>query len=141
MGVDRRAIGGPSAKVYANGQEVGWAENVSGSEDISNRPVEVLGDIDAQELVPVRRRAEFSASLVRIREEHVTKMGIWPRGGTVDVMRMPPLVFEVVDDDGNPIERITGCRSKSRRWSVDAGGIYSENCSWDALRSEPVLGT
>lgn len=141
MGVDRRAIGGPSARVLANGVEVGWAENVSGSEDITNRAVEVLGDIDPEEIVPVRRRAEFSAGLVRIREEHATKMGIWPKGGTVDVMRMPPLVFEVVDDDGNAIERILGCRSKSRRWSVDAGGIFSENCSWDAVRSEPVLGT
>lgn len=141
MGVDRRAIGGPSYRLLCNGTEVGWAENVSGTEDITNRPVEVLNNIDPEELVPVRRRAEFSASFVRIRKEHVSKMGAWVRGNTAEVMNMPPLVFEGVDDDGNTIERIVGCRSKQRRWQVDAAGLYTEQCSWDAIRSEPVLGT
>lgn len=141
MAVDRRAIGGPSARVIANGKEVGWAENVAGTEDITNSRVKVLGNIDAEELVPTDRRCDFTCGLVRIREEHATAMGIWPRGGTVEVMSMPALVIEIVDDDGNAIERILGCRAKSRRWGVDAAGIFTENCGWDAIRTEPVLGT
>ena len=141
MAVDRRAIGGPSARVIANGKEVGWAEAVSGTEDITNNRVKVLGDIDAQELVPGDRRVDFTCNFVRIREEHLTAMKIWPRGDSKAVMSFPALVFEVVDEDGNAIERILGAKPKRRAWSVDAGGLYTEQCGWDALRTEPVLGT
>ena len=48
-------LSGARAKLIVNGNEIGYASNVSASEQIALQRVDVLGDIDSKEIVPVGR--------------------------------------------------------------------------------------
>ena len=71
---------GARAKLIVDGQEIGFATGVSASESITHQRVDVLGNIDSQELVPVSRVVSANADFVRITNTSIQELGIMPRG-------------------------------------------------------------
>ena len=67
----RTAISGAACKVFlaSTGAESGWATGVDVTESIQNQRVDVVGDIDSQEIVPVRRTAQMQVSAIRVSAE------------------------------------------------------------------------
>ena len=85
------------AKLIVNGAEIGFATGVSASENIQLQRVDVLGNIDSQEIVPVNRVVSVQADFVRITNESLNELGIMPRGNTIDVLNFPEITLEVYD--------------------------------------------
>lgn len=131
-----RAISGARAKLFFNGSiPAGWATGVSASENIQNQRVDVLGDIDSQEIEPVSRTVSMQADFIRILGKSLQTMGIWPEGGTTDVITFPEMTAEVYDPvTDQRIYRIEGVRCEARSWRVDRQGIMSVNASFQARR-------
>jgi hypothetical protein len=128
-------LSAPRAKLLVNGNEVGYASNVSATENIALQRVDVLGDIDSKEIVPVARSVSVQAGFVRISGESLKDLGLIPRGGTIDVLTFPELTLEVFDQvSDQPVWRIEGCRAESRNWTVQAGSIVTSNASFQARR-------
>lgn len=132
-------LSAPRAKLIVNGAngnvEVGYASNVSATENIALQRVDVLGDIDSKEIVPVNRTVSVQAGFVRLSGTSLQDLGLMPRGGTLDVLNFPEVTIEVYDQvNDTPIWRIEGCRAESRNWTVQAGSIVSTNASFQARR-------
>jgi hypothetical protein len=128
-------LSGARAKLIVNGTEVGYASNVSATENIALARVDVLGDIDSKEIVPVGRSVSVQAGFIRISGESLKDLGLIPRGGTLDVLEFPELTMEVYDQVGDfPVWRVEGCRAESRSWQVQAGSVVSVNASFQARR-------
>lgn len=126
---------GARAKLIVNGAEIGFATGVSASENIQLQRVDVLGNIDSQEIVPVNRVVSVQADFVRITNESLNELGIMPRGNTIDVLNFPEITLEVYDQVGDsPVWRVEGARCESRSWQVQSGSIVTVNASFQARR-------
>lgn len=134
-----RAFAGARAKIFAatpNGKkEIGWAQGINGQESIALVRIDVLGNIDSSEIEPVGRTVSFSCDLVRILDESLQEMGIWPRGETADVINFPDLTFEVYDHVADKVRwKIEGAKCESRSWRQDRTGVMTVNATWQARR-------
>lgn len=128
-------LSAPRAKLIIDGNEIGYASNISATENIALQRVDVLGDIDSKEIVPVGRSVSVQAGFVRISGESLKDLGMIPRGGTLEVLNFAEITIEVYDQVGDfPVWRIEGCRAESRNWTVQAGSIVSTNASFQARR-------
>ena len=126
---------GARANLIVNGAEIGFATGVSASENIQLQRVDVLGNIDSQEIVPVNRVVSVQADFVRITNESLNELGIMPRGNTIDVLNFPEITLEVYDQVGDsPVWRVEGARCESRSWQVQSGSIVTVNASFQARR-------
>lgn len=126
---------GARAKLILNGEEIGFATGVSANESITHQRVDVLGNIDSQELVPVSRVVSAQADFVRITNSSLQELGVMPRGNTADVINFPELTLEVYDQVSDvPVWRIEGARCESRSWQVQSGSIVTVNASFQARK-------
>lgn len=129
------AISGARVQLLLNGQVVGYATGVSGNETINQAPVEILGDIDAVEHVAVGRTVTLSADFVRIIDSSLQAQGVWPRGGTDDVLDFPEMDAVIFDRLGDkPIYKAVGVVPETRGWTVARGGLMSKNATFRARR-------
>jgi hypothetical protein len=130
-----RAFAGARAKILANGKEIGWAQGVNGQENIALQRVDVLGDIDTQEIEAIGRTVSFSCDFVRILDQSLAEMGIWPRGGTEIVINFPELTFQIYDHVDEKVRwQIDGAKCESRSWRVDRTGVMTTNATWQARK-------
>ena len=126
---------GARAKLIVDGAEIGFATGVSASGQIQLQGVDVLGNIDSQEIVPVGRVVSVQADFVRITNQSLNDLGIMPRGGTTDVINFPEITLEVYDQISDvPVWRVEGARCESRSWQVQSGSIVTANASFQARR-------
>ena len=126
---------GARAKLILNGEEIGFATGVSANESITHQRVDVLGNIDTQELVPVSRVVSAQADFVRITNSSLQELGVMPRGNTADFINFPELTLEVYDQVSDvPVWRIEGARCESRSWQVQSGSIVTVNASFQARK-------
>lgn len=137
-----RPFSGPRAKIYANGNIlVGYATRVSGVETIQLVRDDVLGDIFTKDIEPVGVTVQFTVEKVRLIDESLQALGVWPRGGTIDYINFPELQFSIYDQVGDKaIYTVLGAKPESRNWSVDARGLMSTNATFQAKRLVDELG-
>lgn len=138
MPIEKRSIAGSTVRILANSREVGWGTGLDGAEEYEIAESRALGDLDPKELKIVRRSVTFRVAQIRLVQLPGVDQGIWPIGNTIQVVRFPPVTFEILDDDTEQvIERIFGCRPTRRNFRVDEGGLYTEDLSFKGLRTEP----
>ena len=126
---------GARAKLIIDGNEIGYASGVSASEQIALQRVDVLGQIDSKEIVPVARVVSAQANFVRITGEGLKDLGIVPTGDTASVLNFPEITLEVYDTVSDlPVWRVEGARCESRNWQVQAGSIVTTDASFQARR-------
>lgn len=134
---------GCRAKFSLNSKVVGWATNVSLSEEIQYDPLEVLDNIEVEEWVPVAYRVTFTASFVRIVGRSVKSEGWFPAGGTSpqerlqNILLQPDLVATIEDSNdatSNPLMTVEQVRMQSRNITVNARGIVGKDVTFVAKR-------
>lgn len=131
-----RAISGTRAQIFVDGVNLGYALSISGTETQSVARIDTLGDAYTKEIVTLRRTVQLSASMVRIFEGSAKALGLMARGETSDLMNFPPLTIVIYDGiEDTAIETITGAVITQRSFSTDAGGLMSENVSFEAVRT------
>ena len=133
----RNAFAGARAKLYFDGNTLaGWASNVSANENIARQRIDVLGEIDSQEIPAIGRSVTVTAGFVRIIGESLQQQGLWPSGGTNEVISFPEMSAEIIDgvDGETVLYRIEGLQPESRNWSVDRNSVVMTNVTWQAIR-------
>ncbi len=132
-----KGISGASCKVFltATSQEIGWATGVNVSENLQTQRVDIIGDIDSQEIIPVRRTATMTVDAIRIQREPLETYGAWQIGDTDSIVSAAPLDFAVIDETtGEQLLILEGCRPTTRSFRVDSASIFSENLSFEVRR-------
>jgi hypothetical protein len=134
------AISGASCKIFVanTGVELGWATGCDVTETIQTQRVDVIGQIDSVEIVPVRRTATMSVAMLRISQKPVETPaggGAWIVGDTADLLSEGALNFAVIDEiTGEQICILEGCRPTTRSFRVDSSSLFSENLSFDVRK-------
>ena len=132
-----RAFSGARARLQLDGNEVGWATGIQGTETIEVVPIAVLGEVDIQEHEIVGRTCTFSASFVRIMEGPLTQWGKgFPTGDSaaeiLQTLNMDAYVYDAVDD--KPLYSFENVKITSRAFTVDRGGVMAVNATFVATR-------
>lgn len=136
-----RLFTGARARFSVNGVRVGYARNVSITEEIEYFPVEVIGNIETEEHVPVAYRVRFTASMFRIIGETIKTLGLFPNvGGNTDehltnVLTSGDLVATIEDTKtGKIFATVEQVRVASHSFTIDARGVVGEDMEFVAIR-------
>ncbi len=130
-----QSIAGCAVLLYLGDNEVGAGVASGGSEVQMLDRVNVLGNIYTKEIVPVRREASWSLSLVRFRDGSIKDIGGMAGGDTIQILNFPALTLVALDKVTDlPIETLTGAVCEQRSWSIDSSGIFSEQVSFQGIR-------
>ncbi len=134
---------GARARFSVQGKKVGWATNVSGSEEIQYDEAEVLDNIQVQEHVPVRYRVTLSMSQIRIVGKTLKSEGFFPKIGANaeehlrNILTNGDLVATVEDNEtGTLIATYEQVKVASHNWTINATGIVGEDVTFVAIRSK-----
>ena len=132
-----RGISGASCKVFlsATGDEIGWATGVNVSENIQTQRVDVIGEIDSQEIIPVRRTATLSVDAIRISKRALEDNGAWQKGSTSDILNAGGIDMAGIDENsGYRLLTLECCRPTTRNFRVDSSSLFSENLSFEVRK-------
>lgn len=134
---------GARARLSINGKKVGWATNVSGSEEIQYDEAEVLDNIQIQEHVPVRYRVTLSMSFIRIVGKTLKSQGFFPKIGAnsgehlKNILTSGALVATIEDNEtGALIATYEQVKVASHNWTINATGIVGEDVTFVAIRAK-----
>jgi hypothetical protein len=134
---------GARARFSVNGKKVGWATNVSGSEEIQYEEAEVLDNIQVQEHVPVRYRCTLSCSTIRIVGKTLKSQGFFPKIGanSEDLLRNILTngdLSAMIEDTNAGVTTIIAnyeqVKVASHNWTINATGIVGEDVTFVAIR-------
>ena len=133
---DYRAFSGARATLYFEGNiTAGWATGVRGTESIMLQRVDVLGNIYSEEIEAISNTVTMNADFVRIIGNSLQTMGIWPPGGTREIVNFPEMTATIWDEIGDTqIYKIEGIKCESRNFTVDRQGLMTVNATFQARR-------
>ena len=134
----RNAIQGARLALLFNGQEVGWAVGVDLRRPTQNVAVEVIGDIDPLEIVPVGRRYMLDCQTVQIYGEALEALGFFANT-TADVINSPGLSAQVFDKITDQVMyECEGLRIANNDIRISARDLNRENVSFEGTRMRRV---
>ena len=135
---------GARARFKIDGEVVGFAGGVSGSESIDYEPVDVLDLLEVREYVPVAYRATLSAQVFRVIGQSLKALGIFPI--QENILTSGDLTCTVEDRiTGNTMSQFEGCKAQEHSFDISARGLVSENITFVTVRlrdefERPVSG-
>lgn len=143
MAEKNRLFTGARARLLIDGVKVGYARNVSGSEEIQYQEAEVLDNIQVEEHVPVGYRVSLQCSYFRIVGETLKSRGWFPNLGAnaeehlKNILTNGDLTATIEDSQtGKIVATYEQVKIASRNFSIDARGIVGEDCSFVCIRSK-----
>ncbi len=130
------AIPGARVKLFFDGtKEVGFATGLRVTEDQGLMRIDTLGEIYSREIVPVGRTVVMEADVVVLNEATIRKLGLLPRGGTLEALVFPPMTAQVVDRvTGDIIYQLDGVVFERQTWRVEARSVMTLNATFQAIR-------
>jgi hypothetical protein len=139
--VQGRLITGARARLILNNQYVGYAKSVSVQELLEYQPVEVLGNIEVEEHVPVGYRVSMTVEMFRVFNETPKSQGFFPAvGDNQDTHLLNILTSEglsaVIEDTKNnkAIATLERVKMTNNNWQVDSRGIMGNSGEFVAIR-------
>lgn len=129
---------GARARFKVDGNIVGFAGGVSGSESIDYEPIDVLDLLEVREFVPVAYRATLSAQIFRVIGNSLKAQGIFPapgKNGLESILTSGDLECTVEDSiTGNTMAHFEECKAQEHTFDITARGIVSENVTFVTIR-------
>lgn len=139
-----RTFSGARARFYFNGNLMGYASNMSGSEEINHAPVQTVDDLAVKEHCPIGYSVSLSAALFRTIARtpgnstddspgSLKEQQLFPQFNQILVVEeMDVLVEDSVT--GRTLYLITGVKPAGRSWNIGAGAITQENMQFVAKK-------
>lgn len=145
QGQGTRVFSGARCIFLFNGEIVGFASGISGSEEIQYEPVETLDHLEVREHVPVGYRVTLAAQIFRTvstgASDDVNAPGslkqqsIYPKFD--DIYRIQGVDAVIQDDarvSGKILEQFQTVKTASRNFNVTPRGIVGQNVNFVAIR-------
>jgi len=141
MAQKNRLFTGARARFSLAGIPIGYARNVAVTEEIQYDPVEIFGNIEVEEFVPVAYRVTFTASQFRIVGETLKSLGLFPKVGAntnehlENILVSGDMVARIEDTHtGNRFATVEQVKIASHNWTIDARGVVGEDMTFVAIR-------
>lgn len=137
---------GARAFFYFNGEIVGWASGVSGSEEIQYEDVATIGHLEAREHAPVGYRVTFTATIFRTISRGTVSNGetapgslkqqnIFPTFG--QILKLEGVDVSIVDSvSKKTIFQLERVKTASYQFSATARSISAQNVTFVAIRAK-----
>lgn len=136
-----RLLTGARARFSIEGRKVGYARNVSISEEIQYEAIEVMDNIEVEEQVPIAYRVTFSASQFRIIGETFKSLGFFPSNGAntdahlENILTTGELTATIEDTaTGQIMATVEQVKVASHNFMIDARGVVGEDITFNAIR-------
>jgi hypothetical protein len=124
---------GARSRFKIDGNVVGFAGGVSGSESIDYEPVDVLDLLEVREFAPVAYRCTLSAQIFRIVGQSLKALGIFPT--EENILTSGDLTCSVEDKiTGETVAQFENCKTQEHSFDISARGITSENVNFVTIR-------
>lgn len=146
LGQGTRVFSGARAVFLFNGEEVGFASGVSGSEEIQYEPVETIDHLEVREHVPVGYRVTLGAQVFRTvsagASDDVNAPGslkqqkIFPSFN--DIYRIQGVDAVIRDDhrvSGKVLHQYQTVKTSSYNFNITPRGIVGQNVNFVAIRA------
>ena len=138
-----RIFTGARARFSLNGVRVGYARNVSVSEEISYEPIEVLDNIEVEEFAPVAYRVTFTCSMFRVIGETIKSKGWFPLTGGNTEEHLANILTQgdmtaIIEDTktGTVFATLEQVKVQSNNWTIDARGVVGTDLTFSAIRTK-----
>lgn len=126
---------GARARLKVDGNIIGFAAGVSGSESIDYEPVDVLDLLEVREFVPVAYRATLSAQIFRVIGKSLKALGLFPVDSDLSILTSGDLTVSVEDRlTGETAAQFEQCKCSEHAFDITARGIVSENVNFVTIR-------
>lgn len=136
-----RLITGARARFLINNKVVGYAKAVTIQESLEMQPVEVIGNIEVEEHVPIGYRVNMTADMFRVFNETPKSQGFFPGvGANTDEHLLNVLTAQgmsaIIEDTKNSkaIATLEQVRMTSNNYTLDARGIMGNAAEFVAIR-------
>lgn len=137
-----RVFTGARARFMIEGKKVGYATNCSGTETITYQPMEVLGNIEVEENIPIGYEVTFNASFVKIVGRTLKSEGFFPKCGNssddhlLNILLQDDIVctLEDIKSPNNIVMTLEQVKISSRNFTVGARGIVGKDVNFVAIR-------
>lgn len=136
-----RLFTGARARFSINGVKVGYATQVTVSEDINYEDIEVMDNIEVEEQVPTAYRVTMSARFFRIIGETLKSKGWFPKVGAnseehlTNILTSGDLSATIEDTKtGKLFATVEQVKVAGHNWTVDARGVVGEDATFKAIR-------
>lgn len=143
LGQGTRVFSGARSLFLFNGDVVGFANGISGSEEIQYEPVETLDHLEVREFVPVGYRVTLGAQVFRTVSQGASddlnapgslkQQQIFPKFN--DIFRIQGVDAVIKDDarlSGKILHQYEGVKTSSYNFNVTPRGIVGQNVSFVA---------
>ncbi len=131
---------GGHARFFLNGVRVGWAMNVTITEDIVQEPAIVLDMLVPAEHVTTAYTVQMQCSIYKVPTKDLVAAGLWPEAGiTPDdqkriLVDFPEMNAEIWDTYNNlPVGKVYRIKPRTRNIAVQARGLVATNCTFVAI--------
>lgn len=144
-GQGTRVFSGARCIFLFNGEQVGFANGISGSEEIQYEPIDVLDHLDVQEFVPVAYRVTFSAqvfyTVAQGASDDINAPGslkqqqIFPNFD--DIFRIQGVDAVIQDDrrvSGKLLEQFHDVKTATRNFNIQPRAVVGQNVGFVARR-------
>lgn len=146
QGQGTRVFSGARCIFLFNGETVGFASGISGSEEIQYEPVETLDHLEIREFVPVGYRVTLSAQVFRTVSQGASddvnapgslkQQQIFPKFN--DIFRIQGVDAVVQDDpriSGKALHQFQGAKTASYNFNATPRGVVGQNVNFVAIRA------
>lgn len=147
QGQGTRVFSGARTLFVFNGEVVGFANGVSGSEEIQYEPVDILDHLEVVEFVPVGYRTTLAAQIFRTVSQGASddvnapgslkQQNIMPKFD--DIYRIQGVDAIVQDDprlSGKILHQFQGVKTSSYNFSITPRGIVGQNVNFVCIRAK-----
>lgn len=126
-------LSGSRVRFKVDGNVIGFAGGVSGSESIDYEPVETLDLLEVREYVPVAYKATLNCQIFRVVGNSLKAAGIFPT--QENILTSGDLTCSAEDRiTGETVAQFEGCKAQEHSFDFAARGIVSENVTWVTIR-------
>lgn len=147
---------GARARLLIKGEKVGYARNISWTEEIQQDPIEVLDNIEVEEFVPTAYRVTLNAGFVRLVGTTPKSLNWYPQNGRntdehlsniltaqagANILTNGGLQMQITDNQtGQVIAAFEQVSATTMNCSVDARGVVGIDMSFTAVRVRDESG-
>ena len=133
-----RVLSGARARLLLDGVPVLYCTNVNYSEEIQQDPIEVIGQLETAEFVPVAYRCTFTAQWVRVVTNPIKNrdgIRIFPK--LSDILTAPDLTAAIEDSvTGEVLANIHRVKATRYTANIGARGIVLTDTEFVCIRIE-----
>ena len=143
-------ISGARARLFVDGQAVGYATGVDCSREIQFEPIRVLDNIEVSEFVPIGYECSASCRRVRVVPGSLSgpDLTIWPQVSRTPEAHLQNILdmsggFDIQVDDrvaSQTVALLLGAVPQRSAWSLDARGIIGESIDFLAIKLADEAG-